>query len=223
LDLQELSAGDGPSKVRLDLELAQFPHAVIYQQAAVQPGPGPSPLLGSQNRGAGSGEAPLDGGSLIILQVKYPLSCSPPTPPPDTHTNFQATILPSVVGRAAVKRKVAGSNLVSDDFHSAPYFLAVVGFRSTRANPGEGVRLGRNPRKVTQMKDNFSPSPKALVQLANSGCKRTVINPSYFFIYFQALGDSRPACRVGGGGGGKDSRNRFMGTRELHGVRPCNR
>ena len=72
--MQEVEAkggdGEGPSRVVLDLELAHFPHAVIYQQAAVQPGPGPSPLMASQSRGPGAGEAPSDGGSLIILQVR---------------------------------------------------------------------------------------------------------------------------------------------------------
>ena len=32
----------------LEIELPEFPHAVIYQQAAVLPGPGPSPLAAVQ-------------------------------------------------------------------------------------------------------------------------------------------------------------------------------
>ena len=46
--LQELQGTNGDSKVMLEIELPEFPHAVIYQQAAVLPGPGPSPLAAVQ-------------------------------------------------------------------------------------------------------------------------------------------------------------------------------
>ena len=46
--LQELQGTNGDSKVMLEVELPEFPHAVIYQQAAVLPGPGPSPLAAVQ-------------------------------------------------------------------------------------------------------------------------------------------------------------------------------
>lgn len=65
---QELCSPGG--KVTLEIELPEFPHAVIYQQAAVPSGLGPSPLLGTQSRSGSQGEATTAGSGLITLQVK---------------------------------------------------------------------------------------------------------------------------------------------------------
>jgi hypothetical protein len=66
-------------------------------------GPPPSPTL-------------LPGDPKLRLKVRY----------------FLANILPNVVGRMTAKRKVAGSNFVTDNFSNLqPYLLAVVSFVST--------------------------------------------------------------------------------------------
>jgi hypothetical protein len=59
------------------------------------------------------------------------------------------SILLIIVGRKIVKRMVVGSRLVSDDFPSGLYLVAVVGFVGTR---GKFLPEGKNPRKVTQMR-----------------------------------------------------------------------
>jgi hypothetical protein len=62
---------------------------------------------------------------------------SPPLPPWRIPSYpMVTTILPNVVGRMTAKRKVAGSNLVTDDFNLQLYLPAVVGL-STLWVPGE--------------------------------------------------------------------------------------
>jgi hypothetical protein len=77
-----------------------------------------------------------------------------------------------VLWRTTVKRKVAGSIIVPEDFY--PTLFALMGYdkflgciqltcnrrlcrKPERRNPGEGVQLGRNTREVTQMKSNALP------------------------------------------------------------------
>lgn len=59
----------------LEIELPEFPHAVIYQQAAVPSGPGPSPLTPLQSRVAAPGDRDTPSGSLTILQVAQLPQC----------------------------------------------------------------------------------------------------------------------------------------------------
>ena len=74
--MQELKAAFAASKVLLQIELPDFPHAVMYQQAAVPSGPHPS-ATGGISRGLAPGETPSDGSKLIILQVGLQAICHP--------------------------------------------------------------------------------------------------------------------------------------------------
>lgn len=60
-------------RLLLELELAEFPYAVIYQQAALQSRAGPHSNLSNSIRGNASGQAPIDNNSLIILQARKAL------------------------------------------------------------------------------------------------------------------------------------------------------
>jgi hypothetical protein len=95
-----------------------------------------------------------------------------------------ATILPRVVGRTTVKRKVAGSNLVSDDFSTCTlptcksHNRGLCGYLGR--NPGQGVLIGEESQdghtnKGHTNKNKLSPSPSVSFQSARSGC--TQISP----------------------------------------------
>jgi hypothetical protein len=95
-------------------------------------------------------------------------------------SRFRSTILPGVVGRTTVKRQVAGSILVSDDFSICILLSRIRGLCGTRGGiPGkEGEKLGRNPRKVTQMETNPLPLPTCQSKqpnLAANGLKTYLI------------------------------------------------
>jgi hypothetical protein len=65
---------------------------------------------------------------------------------------ISSTILPNVVGRMTAKRKVAGSNLVTDDFSTCnPTYLQLWALWV----PGEGVKLGSNSRKADENQSLF--------------------------------------------------------------------
>jgi hypothetical protein len=94
-------------------------------------------------------------------------------------------ILPSVVGHMTVKRKGAGSNIVGDesatnfDLH---YSCSCVHCGYLGRKPGEGVKSGRNARKVSLMILNYLPL--STCQSAKYGCNGKTV----FLFYSSVVG-----------------------------------
>jgi hypothetical protein len=84
------------------------------------------------------------------------------------------------------KRKVVGSNLVTDDFSTCnPTYLQLWALWIPGRNPGEGVKLGSNPRKADE---NHSLSYSIKSNQSTLAAKRTVISLFFFFFFWEVWG-----------------------------------
>jgi hypothetical protein len=75
------------------------------------------------------------------------------------------------------KRKVAGSNLVTDDFSTCNPTCSCGLCGYLGRSPGEGVKLGSNPRKADE---NHSLSHRIKSNQSTLAAKRTVKSPLSF-------------------------------------------
>jgi hypothetical protein len=101
------------------------------------------------------------------------------------HTSLLTTILPNVVGRMTAKRKVASSNLITDDFldcnpTSKACSCGLCGYLGM--NSGEGVKLVSNPRKADK---NHSPSHRIKSNQSTLAAKRTGKSPFFYYYSLQ--------------------------------------